>query len=160
MKTTIRSLAVATSLAAASIGVAQNPPPPIPQPPAPQPPINVPAYPQGQAVPVQPPMVVQQPPVVIPTPPVMVPVLPAPTPLTIGQAERALRGLPPGHHRVLFIHPVTGCVVPVTFRICGCITDIRCGKFLGVYRLTFKVKGFANDVVIKFKPNGNAVVVD
>jgi hypothetical protein len=150
MKTVMLSLSA--SLAASSLAIAQAPPP------YPQPPINVPAAPQVQAVPVpgQPPVVVQQPPVFVPG----VPVVPVQTALTIAQAERALKCLPPGCHHVMFIHPVTKFPVSVTIRLSGCPTDVKCGKLLGTYRLTFKIKGLCNDVVVKFKPNGTAVVAD
>jgi hypothetical protein len=137
----------------AVVGVSAQPP--IPQPPV-QGPINVPAYP---TTPVQ---IVPAPvPAPVPTPGVpVIPVLPAATPLSLAQAERALRCLPPGCHHLLLIHPVTCCPVAVTVRISGCVTDVKAGKFFGTHKLTFKVKGHNNDVVIKFKPNGTVVVND
>jgi hypothetical protein len=137
----------------------------VAQPPAPQPPINVPPAPglPPQQIVVQPSQVVAPPPPAIQGPPIVVPgvpILPAPTALTLAQAERSLRGLPPGCHHVMFIHPVTCCPVAVTLRISGCLTDVRAGKFLGTHRLVFKVKGHGNDVVVKFKPNGSVVVAD
>lgn len=139
-------------LVTASVGFAQ--------PPVPQPPVNVPAAPPGVIAPAVQPPIVQGPPVqVIPGVPV-VPAVPVMTPLTLSQAERALRCLPPGCHHLLLIHPVTCCPVAVTVRINGCITDVKASKFLGVNKLTFKVKGWCNDVTIKFKHNGTAVVVD
>jgi len=134
----------------------------VAQPPAPQPSNNVPAAPPGVIAPaVQPPIVSGPPVQIVPTPVVPgVPVVPLATPLTLSQAERALRCLPPGCHHLLLIHPVTCCPVAVTVRISGCITDVKASKFLGVYKLTFKVKGWCNDVTIKFKHNGSAVVND
>ena len=134
----------------------------VAQPPVPQPPVNVPAAPPGVIAPAFQPPVVQGPPVQIVPAPVVpgVPVLPGPTALTLAQAERALKCLPPGCHHLMFIHPVTCCPVAVTVRICGCVTDVKASKCLGTHKLTFKIKGWNNDVVVKFKPNGSAVVVD
>jgi hypothetical protein len=158
MNAKIRLVGLSASLLAASAAVAQ--------PPVPQPPISVPAAPPGVIAPAaQPPMlqgqIVQPPPVqILPAPAPGIPVLPAPTALTLSQAETALRCLPPGCHHVLFIHPVTGCPVAVTLRITGRITEVRAHKFLGTHKLVFRVKGCNNDVVVKFKHNGTAVVAD
>jgi len=160
MNANIRLYGLSASLLAASLVAAQ--------PPAPQPPINVPAAPPGVIAQPVVPQPVPQPPVlqgqVVPGPiPVVpgpvVPVLPA-TPLTLAQAERVLKCLPPGCHHLLLINPVTCCPVAVTVRICGCITDVKCSKFLGTHKLVFKVKGCNNDVVVKFKHNGTVVVND
>ena len=152
MNAKIRFLGVSASLLAASVAAAQPPavinvpaqpgvaPPPVVLPPPPQPPVVGP--------PVQ----------IVPGP--VVPVLPAATPLTLAQAERVLKCLPPGCHHLLLLHPVTCCPVAVTIRISGCITDVRAGKFLGTHKLVFKVKGCNNDVVVKFKHNGTVVVND
>jgi hypothetical protein len=158
MNAKVRLLGISASLLASSALVAQPPAA-----------INVPAAPPGViAQPVVPPPapqppIVQGPPVqVVPGPVVpgpVVPMLPA-TPLTLAQAERALRCLPPGCHHLLLIHPVTCCPVAVTVRINGCLTDVKATKFLGTHKLVFKVKGWNNDVVVKFKHNGGVVVND
>lgn len=72
----------------------------------------------------------------------------------------ALKCLPPGQHRVTFIHPYTCCPVDVCFCLpCGCY-KVECGKGLCAEKLRFDVKGMFNDVVIKFTKDGGVKVND
>lgn len=82
----------------------------------------------------------------------------APTAMTFEQACCALKCLPPGEHRICFIHPFTCCPVEVCFCLpCGCY-EVICKDGCHVKKLTFKYKGLCNDVVIKFKKNGTVAV--
>ena len=92
--------------------------------------------------------------IVYPQPPM---VQPAPPPLTVGQATAALRHLEPGKYAIHFIHPYTCCPVCVKFCLpCGCY-DLKCKECFGT-RLKFKYPGLGNDVVIRFKKNGDVAV--
>jgi hypothetical protein len=79
-------------------------------------------------------------------------------PLTFEQACCALKCLPPGEHRICFLHPRTCCPVEVCFCLpCGCYClDCKEGCFAD--KLVFDFKGHKNDVVVKFKKNGTVSV--
>jgi hypothetical protein len=148
---------VLTGLLMGVAAVGQTPVPTQVPPPVP--------YPQTQMVPVPNssvlvPPVSQYPPAVVQTVPTVpvVPVVPVQTALTFGQACSALRGLPPGQHTMVFVHPVTKCPVSVTFQIRGCVTDTSSNRWFGNYRLVLKVAGVGNDVALKFKKDGRVVV--
>lgn len=66
----------------------------------------------------------------------------------------------PGENHITVIHPYTCCPVDVCFCLpCGCSKPI-CKDGLCSKKLVFKYKGLFNDVVIKFKKNGDVVVND
>lgn len=74
----------------------------------------------------------------------------------------ALDKLPPGKYEMTFIHPHTCCPVTVCFCIpcvpCECY-EIECGKgLLCAYNIEFDYPGCKNDVLIRFKKNGEVVV--
>ena len=78
--------------------------------------------------------------------------------LTLTDALRSLKGLPAGQHQIHFIHPVTNRPVCVSVRLRDCVHEVKWHKFLGQHRLALKVRGFANDVIVKFNKNGSVVV--
>ena len=71
-----------------------------------------------------------------------------------------LNELPPGLHQITVIHPHTCCPVTICFCLpCGCY-DVVCGKGLCATKLRFKYPGLCNDIVIKFRKNGDVIVKD
>lgn len=83
---------------------------------------------------------------------------PAVQAMTFAEACCALKCLPPGEHRICFIHPYTCCPVEVCFCLpCGCY-ELCCKDGCFAKKLVFKYPGLCNDVVIKFKKNGDVAV--
>lgn len=81
-------------------------------------------------------------------------------PMTFQDACCGLGDLCPGEHKISVIHPFTCCPVDVCFCLpCGCYR-LECKDGCLAKRLVFKYKGLCNDVVIKFKKNGDVVVND
>lgn len=99
-------------------------------------------------------------PMPVPVPEMVVPApAPAIVPMTLDEACCTLKELKPGTYTILFQHPITCCPIEVCIDLpCGCY-ELECGKGLfGAKRLKFKYPGLCNDVVVKFKKDGTAVV--
>ena len=80
--------------------------------------------------------------------------------LPIDQASAALKELPTGEYKMVFVHPYTCCPVEVCFCLpCGCY-DVKCGSGCCAKKLVFNYPGLKDDVVIKFKKDGSVAVKD
>jgi hypothetical protein len=156
-------LAAGQAAAQALAPVPHDGPRVVPMLPGPAPAYAVPATPPAPAYVPLPPARPALP--VVPAPAYAVPAMPV-TPvvplavrtLTLTEAKVALKGLGPGRHEIHFVHPETNCPARVELKLRGCVYDVKWHKFLGQHRLTLKVRGFANDVVVKFKRNGGVDV--
>ncbi len=126
-------------------------------PPAPTPP-GVGTLPPPVAVPVAPiPGQVLVP--VPPPPPVVSAYVPAVPVLTFADACSTFKTFGPGMHDVMVCHPCTGQPVRVCLKLpCKCFKVLCDSCSCGGKKITFKVKGLFNDVVVMFNKDGTVSV--
>jgi hypothetical protein len=141
--------------------------PPAPMPPQPAPVLvpvpnqapTVAPLPPGQLVAPLPPLAGSGPIVSYQVP--AVPVVPMVRVLSYSDMLDAFRTLGPGRHDLMVCHPCTGQPVRVCLKLpCKCTKIITEKCPCGGRKVTFKVKGLFNDVVVKFTGDGKVHVKD